>query len=61
VHRELQSLLGDSPSLEFWLQNHHGIRIPRYWFNREDTVAKYLATRHAWLDHLIAHHRSLGN
>lgn len=47
-------LLGDSFSLEVWLQRHHQI-------DARFDCKKAQATRLAWLDHLIAHYKSIGD
>lgn len=50
----ISRLLGGSALLGEWLWRHH--RINTYGLPKQ-----YQATRHAWLDHLIAHYESLGD
>lgn len=41
-------------SLETWLATEHGIEA-------SNNIEKLQATRHAWLDNLIAHYESIGD
>ena len=50
----IEKLLAGSVYLSGWLMKHHGIDT---WQND----LKLQRTRHAWLDHLIAHYESLGD
>ena len=49
--------LEGSPSLERWLERHHGIEMT----NTTDYKRKVMATRKAWLDHLIQHYEAKGD
>lgn len=50
----IEELLGDYLTLGSWLAAEKGI-----WNDR--TGVKVQETRHAWLDHLIAHYESIGD
>jgi len=50
-------LLDSWSTLENWLEAEHGIRPS----SRAIYIEKMQATRHAWVDHLIAHYQSIGD
>lgn len=57
VRKLIRSHLDGLFSLEFWLSHVHGIDVtntPRY-------KKRIMATRKAWLDHLIEHYRKQGD
>jgi len=57
VKKLMWAHLGGAPSLEVWLQIHHRKEItntPRY-------KLKIMATRKAWLDHLIEYYEAKGD
>jgi len=49
--------LGDTHSLEHWLMQNHGIRFR----HSLEYTKKIMATRKAWLDHLITHYETKGD
>lgn len=57
MRREIHRLLGRHTSLGQWLLNVHNIDV----FADSASRYKLQVTRHAWLDHLIAHYKSLGD
>lgn len=58
-------LLGACAFLEDWLEHHHGVKVVILaTFSVEEVVAyraKMQATRHAWVDSLIAEYQSVGD
>lgn len=59
VKRLVMGLLNGCLSLGSWLRKKHGINFEDY--TEGEYFAKMQATRHAWLDHLIAHYESKGD
>lgn len=49
--------LGNQPSLEAWLYNKHGVTLTR----TPSYNKKIMATRKAWLTHLIEHYEAQGD
>lgn len=50
----IQQLLGGCSYLGSWLRHYHGINVG-------PDIRRYQLTRHAWVDHLIAHYESIGD
>lgn len=57
--RIIEDLLEGEYTLETWLKRRH-LKTKRS-FHTEPDRARMLATRHAWLDHLIEHYKSIGD
>lgn len=55
--RLIRTHLGDAASLEHWLYDNHGIKSA---FTRQ-YIRKIMATRKAWLTHLIEHYEAKGD
>lgn len=54
--RVIRGHLDGKHSLEHWLHDNHGISVPY----SNDAVRKIMATRKAWLTHLIEHYEAKG-
>jgi hypothetical protein len=57
VKRLVRQHLGDAPSLEIWLVDNHGVKFT----NTHAYIKKIMATRKAWLTHLIEHYSHKGD
>lgn len=60
--RMIENRLAPFCDLKVWLDNVHGISCPSYWSEgHAEFIGKLQATRHAWVDSMIAEFQAKGD